>query len=77
VNGCGGRCDIRLGDLRDWEAEIPEHHAFDVVTGTPPYFELFGNVADDVNMTQSAAAGLDTEVSCADDQRTVIAGAGG
>lgn len=35
-NGAGGRCEIRLGDLRD-PAVLPERGGFDLVTGTPPY----------------------------------------
>lgn len=35
-NGIEGRCDVRLGDLRDPRA-LPEGPVFDLVTGTPPY----------------------------------------
>lgn len=48
TNGCHGRCDIRHGDIRD----IAEGRRFDIVTGTPPYFELYGWVED-------ALAGVD------------------
>ncbi|MBI3073328.1 MAG: methyltransferase domain-containing protein [Deltaproteobacteria bacterium] len=36
-NGADDRCDVRRGDLRD-PTVIPEAGAFDLVTGTPPYF---------------------------------------
>ncbi len=35
-NGVAGRCEVRLGDLRE-EAVLPEAAAFDLVTATPPY----------------------------------------
>jgi tRNA1(Val) A37 N6-methylase TrmN6 len=35
-NGAADRCEVRLGDFRD-PAIVPEHDAFDLVTGTPPY----------------------------------------
>lgn len=35
-NGAAGRCEVRLGDLRDARV-IPEGAVFDLVTGTPPY----------------------------------------
>jgi tRNA1(Val) A37 N6-methylase TrmN6 len=36
LNGVGGRCEIRLGDLRDPGA-LPGGEVWDLVTGTPPY----------------------------------------
>jgi len=36
-NGVEGRCEVRLGDLRD-PTSLPAGARFDVVTGTPPYF---------------------------------------
>ncbi len=36
-NGVEERCQLRLGDFRD-RAVTPEESAFDLVTGTPPYF---------------------------------------
>ncbi len=45
-NGIDGRIDLRLGDFRD-PAVLPERAAFDVVTGSPPYFrEDEGRVSD-------------------------------
>ncbi len=38
-NGCGERCAVREGDLRDPQV-VPEGPAFDLVTGTPPYLRL-------------------------------------
>ena len=35
-NGAAGRCEVRLGDLRD-PGVLPEGAVFDLVTGTPPY----------------------------------------
>jgi tRNA1(Val) A37 N6-methylase TrmN6 len=35
-NGAAGRCEVRLGDLRD-PGLVPEGPTFDLVTGTPPY----------------------------------------
>jgi len=35
-NGADGRCEVRLGDLRD-PAVLPEGPVFDLVAGTPPY----------------------------------------
>jgi tRNA1Val (adenine37-N6)-methyltransferase len=37
-NGCGERCEARLGDMRD--ATIVPEQGFDLVTGTPPYLPL-------------------------------------
>jgi tRNA1Val (adenine37-N6)-methyltransferase len=36
-NGATARCELRHGDFRD-PTVLPEHAAFDLVTGTPPYF---------------------------------------
>lgn len=36
----GGRCEARLGDLRNVAAVVPEGAVFDLVTGTPPYFQI-------------------------------------
>jgi tRNA1Val (adenine37-N6)-methyltransferase len=36
LNGVGGRCEIRLGDLRD-PTSFREGATFSLVTGTPPY----------------------------------------
>jgi tRNA1Val (adenine37-N6)-methyltransferase len=36
-NGADARCEVRAGDLRD-PAVVPEGAAFELVTGTPPYF---------------------------------------
>lgn len=36
-NGVGDRCDVRQGDLRDTRV-LEGEQAFDLVTGTPPYF---------------------------------------
>jgi tRNA1Val (adenine37-N6)-methyltransferase len=38
-NGADARCEVRLGDLRD-PAMLPEGAAFELVTGTPPYFPI-------------------------------------
>lgn len=38
-NGAGGRCEVRLGDLRD-PTVLSECAAFDLVTGTPPYLTV-------------------------------------
>ena len=38
-NGCGERCEVRVGDLRD-SAILGGGAAFDLVTGTPPYLPL-------------------------------------
>ncbi len=38
-NGVAGRVEVRDGDLRD-PATVPEGRAFDLVTGTPPYFPI-------------------------------------
>ncbi len=35
-NGAEGRCEVRVGDLRD-DALTPEGAVYDLVTGTPPY----------------------------------------
>jgi tRNA1(Val) A37 N6-methylase TrmN6 len=35
-NGASGRCEVRLGDLRD--PALLDGERFDLVTGTPPYF---------------------------------------
>ncbi|HUS65928.1 MAG TPA: methyltransferase [Kofleriaceae bacterium] len=37
-NGAAERCEVRTGDFRD-PALVPEAAAFDLVTGTPPYFQ--------------------------------------
>jgi tRNA1(Val) A37 N6-methylase TrmN6 len=37
-NGAADRIDLRRGDLRD-ESIVPERGAFDLVTGSPPYFD--------------------------------------
>ena len=37
-NGCGARCETRLGDMRD--DTVVAESAFDLVTGTPPYLPL-------------------------------------
>jgi tRNA1Val (adenine37-N6)-methyltransferase len=37
-NGAADRIDLRRGDLRD-ESIVPERSAFDLVTGSPPYFD--------------------------------------
>lgn len=39
LNQLGERIELRLGDFRD-EAVLPESAAFDLVTGSPPYFPL-------------------------------------
>lgn len=36
-NGIAGRTELRLGDFRE-DAVLPERGAFDLVTGSPPYF---------------------------------------
>lgn len=38
-NGAAGRCEVRVGDLREPES-VPEGATFDLVTGTPPYLPL-------------------------------------
>ena len=38
-NGLLKRCEVRQGDLRD-PTMVPEGNVFDLVTGTPPYFEI-------------------------------------
>ncbi len=38
-NGADERCEVRLGDLRD-PSMLPEANAFELVTGTPPYFPI-------------------------------------
>ncbi len=38
-NGAAGRCEVRLGDFRE-TSMVQEGARFDLVTGTPPYFEI-------------------------------------
>jgi tRNA1(Val) A37 N6-methylase TrmN6 len=45
-NGAAHRIDLRRGDLRD-EGVVPERGAFDVVTGSPPYFDEADGVVSD------------------------------
>jgi tRNA1Val (adenine37-N6)-methyltransferase len=45
-NGADGRCEVRLGDLRD-EALLAGDAPFDLVTGTPPYFPRGEGVESD------------------------------
>jgi tRNA1Val (adenine37-N6)-methyltransferase len=45
-NGAGGRIDLRRGDLRDAKL-VPESRAFDLVTGSPPYFDEAAGVVSD------------------------------
>jgi len=46
LNGIEGRASVRWGDLRD-ASQLPEGPAFDLVTGTPPYFRLGHGVTSD------------------------------
>jgi tRNA1Val (adenine37-N6)-methyltransferase len=45
-NGAAGRVELRRGDLRD-EAIVTEAGAFDLVTGSPPYFDEADGVVSD------------------------------
>jgi tRNA1(Val) A37 N6-methylase TrmN6 len=45
-NGASGRIDLRRGDLRD-DSIVPERRAFDLVTGSPPYFDEADGVVSD------------------------------
>ena len=45
-NGAEGRIDLRRGDLRD-PANAPEGAVFDLVTGSPPYFDEAEGVVSD------------------------------
>jgi tRNA1Val (adenine37-N6)-methyltransferase len=45
-NGAEGRVELRRGDLRD-EAVVPAEAVFDLVTGSPPYFDEADGVVSD------------------------------
>jgi tRNA1(Val) A37 N6-methylase TrmN6 len=45
-NGIAGRMELRRGDLRDVSV-VSEARAFDVVTGSPPYFDEADGVVSD------------------------------
>jgi tRNA1(Val) A37 N6-methylase TrmN6 len=45
-NGASARIDLRRGDLRD-EAIVTEGRVFDLVTGSPPYFDEADGVVSD------------------------------
>jgi len=45
-NGLTSRITLRHGDFRD-ETVVPEQHAFDLVTGTPPYLPLGTGLVSD------------------------------
>jgi tRNA1(Val) A37 N6-methylase TrmN6 len=51
-NGVAGRCEVRVGDVRDPEV-VPEERSFDLVTGTPPYLAL-GTATVPVRVQQAA-----------------------
>ena len=46
-NGAEGRIDLRRGDLRD-PSLVPEAGAFDLVTGSPPYFDEADGVVSEL-----------------------------
>ena len=45
-NGVNARIELRRGDLRD-ESIVPEKGAFDLVTGSPPYFDEADGIVSD------------------------------
>ena len=72
VNGCADRATIHHGDLRDVvmmsssSSSIPMASSFDLVTGTPPYFDAHGapppsNPLDPPTTTTSLAAAASTK----------------
>jgi tRNA1(Val) A37 N6-methylase TrmN6 len=46
-NGAGARIDLRRGDLRD-ESIVSEVRTFDLVTGSPPYFDEADGVVSEL-----------------------------
>ncbi len=75
VNGCDDRVTIHHGDLRDIITILSEEQSFDIITGTPPYFDVYGISKDQLPKTDPKSGihtkkkKLPTPVPAAVDQR--------